>query len=291
MTRTTASRARTPTRRNAPQSPIRCRAHARRRLSCRTSTTELSVRRQRPIPRAFAPPRKPPRDRREGGSAVTAPPHRPLPNPSRNPPPAAHHVIDLGPEKELERVKGIEPSSSAWKAVALPLSYTRRSVHGRLAVAGRGLCGTVGFSHKTGATSTLVQPLLRTVAGGRSRAPQRFGAAPVGPAARLSSRGAFSGSQARDPTRRRPARARPRWRPARRPVRQLRRAPTRARQKGHGPPHAPYPGAHRSRAGVNGPSRIGRRRAAGSGRLPGKTRRVAGRGGPGPASRSRVRRK
>src|SRR5215217_3139923 len=27
--------------------------------------------------------------------------------------------------QELERVKGIEPSSSAWKAVALPLSYTR----------------------------------------------------------------------------------------------------------------------------------------------------------------------
>jgi hypothetical protein len=26
---------------------------------------------------------------------------------------------------DLERVKGIEPSSSAWKAVALPLSYTR----------------------------------------------------------------------------------------------------------------------------------------------------------------------
>jgi hypothetical protein len=25
----------------------------------------------------------------------------------------------------LERVKGIEPSSSAWEAVALPLSYTR----------------------------------------------------------------------------------------------------------------------------------------------------------------------
>src|SRR5690348_15761123 len=30
----------------------------------------------------------------------------------------------LSPRK-LERVKGIEPSSSAWKAVALPLSYTR----------------------------------------------------------------------------------------------------------------------------------------------------------------------
>ena len=28
-------------------------------------------------------------------------------------------------ESILERVKGIEPSSSAWKAVALPLSYTR----------------------------------------------------------------------------------------------------------------------------------------------------------------------
>jgi hypothetical protein len=27
--------------------------------------------------------------------------------------------------EKLERVKGIEPSSSAWKAVALPLSYTR----------------------------------------------------------------------------------------------------------------------------------------------------------------------
>src|SRR5690606_13970526 len=27
----------------------------------------------------------------------------------------------------LERVKGIEPSSSAWKAVALPLCYTRGS--------------------------------------------------------------------------------------------------------------------------------------------------------------------
>jgi hypothetical protein len=30
----------------------------------------------------------------------------------------------------LERVKGIEPSSSAWKAVALPLSYTRDQTTG-----------------------------------------------------------------------------------------------------------------------------------------------------------------
>ena len=27
--------------------------------------------------------------------------------------------------KKMERVKGIEPSYSAWKAAALPLSYTR----------------------------------------------------------------------------------------------------------------------------------------------------------------------
>ena len=32
--------------------------------------------------------------------------------------------------KILERVKGIEPSYSAWKAAALPLSYTR--VRGRV---------------------------------------------------------------------------------------------------------------------------------------------------------------
>jgi hypothetical protein len=37
---------------------------------------------------------------------------------------------------ELERVKGIEPSYSAWKAAALPLSYTRAqpiNYHGRQA--------------------------------------------------------------------------------------------------------------------------------------------------------------
>ncbi len=28
----------------------------------------------------------------------------------------------------MERVKGIEPSSSAWEAAALPLSYTRRAL-------------------------------------------------------------------------------------------------------------------------------------------------------------------
>jgi hypothetical protein len=35
----------------------------------------------------------------------------------------------FGPDTEiLERVKGIEPSYSAWKAAALPLSYTRAGV-------------------------------------------------------------------------------------------------------------------------------------------------------------------
>jgi hypothetical protein len=46
------------------------------------------------------------------------------------------------PLKTLERVKGIEPSSSAWKAVALPLSYTRigRIPFGALAGLGQECC-------------------------------------------------------------------------------------------------------------------------------------------------------
>src|SRR5262249_23835186 len=38
---------------------------------------------------------------------------------------ACPHPSTLAQRRLLERVKGIEPSSSAWKAVALPLSYTR----------------------------------------------------------------------------------------------------------------------------------------------------------------------
>ena len=34
----------------------------------------------------------------------------------------------VGLSEALERVKGIEPSYSAWKAAALPLSYTRSGV-------------------------------------------------------------------------------------------------------------------------------------------------------------------
>ena len=34
-------------------------------------------------------------------------------------------------KKKMERVKGIEPSRPAWKAGALPLSYTRKIKNGR----------------------------------------------------------------------------------------------------------------------------------------------------------------
>jgi hypothetical protein len=37
----------------------------------------------------------------------------------------AHYAINESNHNKLERVKGIEPSYSAWKAAALPLSYTR----------------------------------------------------------------------------------------------------------------------------------------------------------------------
>jgi hypothetical protein len=46
----------------------------------------------------------------------------------RNPPighTARPLVLDLAKFLNLERVEGIEPSYSAWKAAALPLSYTR----------------------------------------------------------------------------------------------------------------------------------------------------------------------
>ena len=36
--------------------------------------------------------------------------------------------LSYRPKNELERVKGIEPSSSAWKAEVLPLNYTRMNI-------------------------------------------------------------------------------------------------------------------------------------------------------------------
>jgi hypothetical protein len=40
----------------------------------------------------------------------------------------------------MERVKGIEPSYSAWEAAALPLSYTRNAASGKPAAAPRQVC-------------------------------------------------------------------------------------------------------------------------------------------------------
>ena len=40
---------------------------------------------------------------------------------------AAGMLVFGGWIREVERVKGIEPSSSAWEAAALPLSYTRKT--------------------------------------------------------------------------------------------------------------------------------------------------------------------
>ena len=59
---------------------------------------------------------------------------------------------------KLERVKGIEPSYSAWEAAALPLSYTRMGgdlSQSRLAV---NACGARGFHFK--APSVLPAHLL-----------------------------------------------------------------------------------------------------------------------------------
>jgi hypothetical protein len=46
-------------------------------------------------------------------------------------------VLDYPLIRKLERVKGIEPSYSAWKAAALPLSYTRISADHLSRPAGR----------------------------------------------------------------------------------------------------------------------------------------------------------
>src|SRR3954451_23129187 len=58
--------------------------------------------------------------------------------------------------KALERVKGIEPSYSAWKAAALPLSYTRD--RGSLTRPGGGLnCPGSAAQHKINCPRSTVQ--------------------------------------------------------------------------------------------------------------------------------------
>ena len=64
----------------------------------------------------------------------------------------------------LERVKGIEPSYSAWKAVALPLSYTRIGTKARPSPGRKPLASFIpGFrlSHET-ASYALASPVPPT---------------------------------------------------------------------------------------------------------------------------------
>ena len=59
---------------------------------------------------------------------------------------------------QLERVKGIEPSYSAWKAAALPLSYTR--VTGSLTRPGGGLnCPGGRFAASSTSRGPFLSPL------------------------------------------------------------------------------------------------------------------------------------
>ena len=59
--------------------------------------------------------------------------------------------------RALERVKGIEPSYSAWKAAALPLSYTR--ITGSLTRPGGGLnCPGAGISVAFGLSALVHRP-------------------------------------------------------------------------------------------------------------------------------------
>jgi hypothetical protein len=66
------------------------------------------------------------------GKAACPPMGAPSPGPGGSCVAAAHRIraeragyAAANALKKLERVKGIEPSYSAWKAAALPLSYTR----------------------------------------------------------------------------------------------------------------------------------------------------------------------
>src|ERR671932_2012845 len=70
--------------------------------------------------------------RRSGGSSsIHVLGHRrPDPTPAGRTDLRINSVRDRQPGDGLERVKGIEPSSSAWKAAALPLSYTRAAAGG-----------------------------------------------------------------------------------------------------------------------------------------------------------------
>src|SRR6266511_735906 len=70
-------------------------------------------------------------------SPSASPSPEPSPSPSQSPEPSpsptpepARVLRAVRTTLRVERVKGIEPSSPAWKAGALPLSYTRAGLHG-----------------------------------------------------------------------------------------------------------------------------------------------------------------
>jgi hypothetical protein len=69
------------------------------------------------------------------------------------------------PLKTLERVKGIEPSYSAWKAAALPLSYTR--------------VRPINYHATPAASTTLDQPQPRLATLGPDRALTGGGFLPI----------------------------------------------------------------------------------------------------------------
>jgi hypothetical protein len=75
------------------------------------------------------------------------------------------------PLKKLERAKGIEPSSSAWKAVALPLSYTRDEA-----------IATNGSVISNNSRTLRVRPRLRRRRGGADETAYLSGRPPVKPA-------------------------------------------------------------------------------------------------------------
>ena len=62
----------------------------------------------------------------------------------------------------LERVEGIEPSSFAWRAAALPLSYTR-AVLNRWPALISGFANTLGVEPNPGTDGLLAIPAMKSV--------------------------------------------------------------------------------------------------------------------------------
>src|SRR5687767_1360461 len=107
-----------------------------------------------------------------------------------------------GAARRLERVAGIEPASSAWKAAALPLCYTRREARGALfSPSFQAVVGEAGLEPaKAYASGFTVRPLCRS-----GHSPQRARSL-SGPGEKPPQTGAAGAISARPqgPNRRRP---------------------------------------------------------------------------------------